>query len=79
MKANIGSKTVDLSPSTRSTPRSHSHQKASVQAPVSKGFRPSFTPNIFSSFEQFDLTLRSVAARADSAYRKRKPLVSTPG
>lgn len=50
----------------------------SVKPPVLKNpeppFRPSFTPNLFSSFEQFEMSLKRVAARADSAHRKRKHL-----
>ena len=36
--------------------------------------RSSFTPALFSSFEQFDLSLRRTAQRADTVHRRRKLL-----
>ena len=73
MKAEVGSMSVDLSPSSRSDASQVQPKKDKKTPP---GFRPSFTPNLFSSFEQFDMSLKRIAARADSAHRKRKQLVS---
>lgn len=73
MKAEAGLKPVPLS-SSPPPPDPSEELKNPAKGSVTKGFRPSFTPNIFSSFEQFDLSLKKVAARADSAVRKRKPL-----
>ena len=76
MKAEVGSMSVDLSPSSGSDASQAQPTKVRKTPPVASGFRPSFTPNLFSSFEQFDMSLKRVAARADSAHRKRKQLVS---
>ena len=76
MKAEVGSMSVDLSPSSRSD-ASQDQPKKGEKTPVAARIRASFTPNLFSSFEQFDKSLKRVAARADSAHRKRKQLVST--
>jgi len=71
MKAEVGSMSVDLSPSSRSD-ASQEQPKKGEKTPVAARIRASFTPNLFSSFEQFDKSLKRVAARADSAHRKRK-------
>ncbi|CAL1169802.1 unnamed protein product [Cladocopium goreaui] len=71
MKAEVGSMSVDLSPSSRSD-ASQDQPKKGEKTPVAARIRASFTPNLFSSFEQFDKSLKRVAARADSAHRKRK-------
>eukprot|EP00438_Fugacium_kawagutii_P021580 Skav212164 [mRNA] locus=scaffold754:252105:253760:+ [translate_table: standard] len=67
MKAEAGSKPAPLS-SSPPDPSEEVKNPARLSAKQKQGFRPSFTPNIFSSFEQFDLSLKKVAARADSAH-----------